>query len=506
MDTLVSTIPILLILILMLGFRWNAAQAGTAGWIIALVLAVVSFGVDARLLGYAHLKALLLTFDVLLIIWNAFLFFRVTEAAGAVRMLSNMIPRITKDRGFQALLIGWAFASFLQGVGGFGVPTAVVAPLLVGLGFHPVSAVAIPSLGHAWSVSFGSLGSSFQALQSATDLSWQILAPTSAAFLAIACLACGFVVAHLAGGWSTIRRQSLPLVAMAIAMAGSQYLLAVSGMWTLAGLGGGSAGLAAGLILASRRKSQQGAEAPGYLKRELWLAMSGYIALVLITLILRIPAVYDRLDILAIRGYFPEMITRRGFSTPAGFGRQIFLVRHAGSILAYTSLLTYWLYRRAGLLNPGSSREIITSTVKRMSSSSFGILMLVSMAVVMNHAGMTEAIASGIANGVGALFPVASPFIGALGAFITGSNTNSNVVFAHLQLRTAQVLGFSVPVILAAQTAGGALGSVISPAKIIVGTATAGLKGHEGHVLRKMSVYTLLLVSLIGIIAWLVVL
>lgn len=87
---------------------------------------------------------------------------------------------------------------------------------------------------------------------------------------------------------------------------------------------------------------------------------------------------------------------------------------------------------------------------------------------------------------------------------MTGSNTNSNVVFAQLQLRTAQVLGMSVPIILAAQTTGGALGSVIAPAKIIVGTVTAGLKGKEGEVMRRMAGYTILLVALFGLLAWLI--
>jgi lactate permease len=502
LDTLLATLPILLILVLMLGLRWNAARAGTAGWALALLIAIVVFGSGAQLLGLAHIKAILLTLDVLLIIWNAFLLYRVTEAAGAIQMLSNTIPRITSDQGMQALLIGWAFASFLQGVGGFGVPTAVTAPLLVGLGFHPVAAVAIPSLGHAWSVTFGSLASSFQALQSATDLSWQVLAPASAIFLAIACLACGYVVAHLADGWSSVRRHSLHILVMATAMGGSQYLLAVSGMWTIAGLGGGTMGLVAGLLISASQKSDKDSEPPIKLDRELLLAMLGYIALVVFTLILRNPAVYERLDMLAIRVQFPQLTTRLGFTTPAGYGRQIYLLRHAGSILALSSAFTYWLYRRAGLLKTGSGREILLSTIKRMAPSSFGILMLVSMAVIMNHAGMTETIANGIAVGVGTLYPFASPFIGALGAFMTGSNTNSNVVFAQLQLRTAQVIGLSAPIILAAQTTGGALGSVIAPAKIIVGTATAGLKGHEGHVLHRMAGYTFLLVGLIGILTW----
>jgi lactate permease len=484
----------------MLGLRWNATRAGTAGWALALFIAIVVFGSGAPLLGSAHIKAVLLTLDVLLIIWNAFLLYQVTEVAGAIQMLSNTIPRITSDRGMQALLIGWAFASFLQGVGGFGVPTAVTAPLLVGLGFHPVAAVAIPSLGHAWSVTFGSLASSFQALQSATDLSWQVLAPASAAFLAFACLACGYVVAHLAGGWSSVRRHSIHILVMAIAMGGSQYLLAVSGMWTIAGLGGGSIGLAAGLLLTTTQKSNKDSSLPFRFDRELLLALAGYVILVVFTLILRTPAVYDRLDMLALRVYFPKLTTGLGFTTPAGYGRQIYLLRHAGSILAYSSAFTYWLYRRAGLLKPGSGRTILTSTIQRMAPSSYGILMLVSMAVIMNHAGMTEAIANGIATGVGALYPLAAPFIGALGAFMTGSNTNSNVVFAQLQMRTAQVIGLSAPIILAAQTSGGALGSVIAPAKIIVGTATAGLKGHEGQVLRRMAGYTILLLGLISIL------
>ncbi len=503
MDTLLSPLPILLILVLMIAFRWNAVRAGTAGWALAILLATSVFGAGARLLGYAHIKSLLLALDVLWIIWNAFLLYQVTEEAGAIRMLSEAIPRITRDRGMQALLIGWAFASFLQGVGGFGVPTAVTAPLLVGLGFHPISAVAIPSIGHAWSVTFGSLASSFQALQSATDLPWQVLAPSSAAFLGIACLACGLAVAHLAGGWPTIRGQLTSIIVMSVAMGGSQYLLAVGGMWTIAGLGAGSAGLAAGLVFVSFRNTPGTAGAPLKLDRNLVLALSGYIALVVITLILRSPVVYDRLDVLAIRLYFPELSTARGYVTPAGYGRQIVLLRHAGSILAYSSAFTYWLYRRTGLLKPGSGRTLVLSTVKRMLPSSYGILMLVSMAVVMDHAGMTEALANGIAASVGVFYPFVSPFIGALGAFMTGSNTNSNVVFAQLQLRTARVIGFSAPIILAAQTAGGALGSVIAPAKIIVGTATAGLEGQEGAVLRRMAVYAFLLVSLTGIVTWL---
>ena len=115
---------------------------------------------------------------------------------------------------------------------------------------------------------------------------------------------------------------------------------------------------------------------------------------------------------------------------------------------------------------------------------------------------MTEALARGLAESVGALFPLVAPWIGALGAFMTGSNTNSNVVFGALQLRTAELLGFSIAVILGAQTAGAALASVMAPTKVVVGASTAGMAGKEGDVMRKLLVYAGLLVILVSLMAF----
>ncbi|TET85731.1 MAG: L-lactate permease, partial [Anaerolineales bacterium] len=140
-DWILALTPILLILILMVCFRWGAAKAGPAGWMAAVVIAAVRFGAGVDLLALVQVKALLLTLDVLLIVWAAFLLYRVADEAGAIRIIGQALPRLTADRGMQALLIGWAFASFLQGVGGFGVPVAITAPLLVGLGFSPLVAV-----------------------------------------------------------------------------------------------------------------------------------------------------------------------------------------------------------------------------------------------------------------------------------------------------------------------------------------------------------------------------
>ena len=191
---IIASIPILVILVLMIGFRWGAARAGAAGYLTAFVVAIVFFGADTDVLAYAHTKAFILSVDVLFIIWAAYLLYRVTDEAGAIKTIGRLLPSLTADRGMQALLIGWVFASFLQGAGGFGVPVAVTAPLLIGLGFTPLSAVIIPSIGHGWSVTFGSLGSSFNALLSATGLEAATLAPLSALYLGLAGMLIGLSI------------------------------------------------------------------------------------------------------------------------------------------------------------------------------------------------------------------------------------------------------------------------------------------------------------------------
>jgi len=148
-----------------------------------------------------------------------------------------------------------------------------------------------------------------------------------------------------------------------------------------------------------------------------------------------------------------------------------------------------------------SGQEIIKKTVKGSVKSTIGIFTLVAMAVTMQHGAMTQILAEALSAGTGPVFPLVSPFIGALGAFMTGSNTNSNVVFGSLQLETASALGLTAAVILAAQTAGGAIGSLFAPAKVIVGCST--VQGAEdGLVLKRAVAYGLAMVAVIGLVTW----
>lgn len=495
---LLALVPIAVILVLMVVFRWGAARAGGAGYLSALVVAVLFFGAGPELLAYAQVKSLLLTVDVLLIIWSAFLLYRTADEAGAIRTIGSALPHLTADLGMQALIIGWAFASFLQGVGGFGVPVAVIAPILIGLGFSPMAAVVVPSIGHSWAVTFGSLGSSFQALMAATGLPPELLGPPAAVFLGAAALVVGPMVAHATGGWASLRRLFLPALIIGICMAITQFLVVRAGLWYIGSFTAGLIGLVVSIPLARRFKGET--RDNGRLDRKaLLIALSGYAVMVGITLVVQlIPALRDFLGQLVVRINFPEVSTSRGYMTPAGPGRSIPVFRHAGAILMYSSIAAYLIYRRAGLYQPGAAGRILSSTVRKVMSSSVGIASMVAMASMMQHAGMTDTLARGLAEGMGRLFPLAAPWIGALGAFMTGSNTNSNVLFGALQMRTAELLGYSVAIILAAQTSGGALGSVIAPTKVVVGASTAGMEGKEGDVMRQLLLYTGLLVLLIS--------
>ncbi len=506
---LLALSPIIVVLILMIGFRWGGSKAGPVGWLTAVVVSLAFFGATPALLAYSQLKGLLLTLYVLYIIWMALVLYNVVNEAGAITVIGRAISRLTGDRVMQLLILSWVFSAFLQGVAGFGVPIAVVAPLLIGMGFEPVTAVVATAIGHSWSVTFGDIASSFQALIAATGLGGQELAPWSAFFLGLACFGCGLAAAHAHDGFKALRHGLLAILIIGSLMSGTQYLLATNGLWNLAGFVAGLVGLLVGAGVA-RLPLYRSASATPIADDEgalgLPLALAPYLLLiVLVTAAELYTPLHELLNSVVIRTRFPELRTTYGWITEAGPGRSISVFGHAGALLAYTSVAGYLLYRRSGHYSAGILRRITANTVRSAVRSSIGIASLVGMALVMDHSGMTYFLAQGISRSVGAAFPFFSPLIGVLGAFMTGSNTNSNVIFAPLQKQAAELIGISVFVILAAQTTGGSLGSMLAPAKIIVGCSTAGLAGREGEVLKKTLLPGLLIAACVGVVAWLAI-
>ncbi len=509
LNWLLALLPVLALLGLMVGAGWGGGRAGTAAFMVALLLALTVFGGDAGLALVAIGKSLLLAADVLYIVWMALFFYHVTNEAGAVAAIGRGLRRLTADRAAQSLLISWVFVSLLQGVGGFGVPIAVVAPLLAGMGYTATQAVIMASLGHGWAVTFGSLGTSFVALTAVTGLPGESLAHDSALALGLACFFSGGLVAYVSAGAGGLLR-SLPMLALVgAAMGATQWWVATRGLWTLGSTSGALAGALVGVLFVlsplHRGKRSQGASTTDQPSLGIGLALAAYVILLLLAFSANLLEPLERLlDSAVIRIEFPAVATRLGWERPAEPGRAISLFGHAGAILFYAGSLAFLLYRRAGSYQSSSQwREIWAKVRKSAVKTTVSILALVAMASLMTHTGMTQIIARGVSETVDArVYPLFAPFIGALGAFMTGSNANSNVVFGALQQETAALLALSAPIVLAGQTAGGSLGSVLAPAKIIVGCSTVGLGGREGPVIRRMLLLGLIPVLFLALLTF----
>jgi lactate permease len=312
---------------------------------------------------------------------------------------------------------------------------------------------------------------------------------------------------------TAVRRRGLFLLGMSVIMGAAQWAIAMAGLWTMAAFGAGLVGLVASVLYFTRiANGQTGAD---FNLNRLVRAFYPY-ALLIVVIVLGRMVFKEALDIVDINFDFPAVATRFGWETAAGPGRSVSLFGHAGALLLYTSLLIFaWFRWGNGLrLIPQSKtdkakayngRIVWQKTRQGWVKPTIGIYSLVAMALTMQHAGMTQMLAEALSANTGAIFPLLSPFIGALGAFMTGSNTNSNVVFGQLQQGTAVALNLSVPLILAAQTTGGAIGSLFAPAKVIVGCSTVE-GADDGEVLKQATFYGLAIVLIVGLITLAVIL
>lgn len=502
MNTFLAAIPLILILVLMVGFRWGGSKAGAVGWAAALLIAALVFGAGPRVLLWAQIQGFFRAAYVLYIIWGALLFFRVTEADGTLEAVSDTLQRLAPGRILQVLLLAWGFTSFLQGVGGFGVPVAVVAPILVAMGFAPVDAVVMASLGLAWAVSFGSLGASYEALISATELEGALVAPWMAMTLSLVCVMAGAVVLWIASDYRPPRSEIGPVLSMAIAMSSVQYGVVRLGIENIGAMLGGLAGLivGGGWALLRRRRVRK-ADRQTIRWRQVPIRMLPYILLIAIIFAVNfIPFLNRNLNHWTVQIRVPALQLRDGTAIPATHTKSISIFGHPGAQLIYTAIITILIAKSRGGLPSGSAEKIRQGVLRSGTKSTVGILAMMAMATTMQLAGMVSELSRTMAAFAGQLFPLITPFIGALGAFMTGSNTNSNVLLGAFQLQVAQALKLFVPFVIALHNAGAAVGSVFSPAKIIVGCSTVGLSGRESDALRRTTLYGLIMLSILAVL------
>ena len=135
---LLAILPVIVLLFCLLALKWEASCAGAASWLSAILIAIFRFGADAQLIALANSKGMSLSVYVLLIIWTAIFLYNVADSAKAIKTIGDKISALTDNRSLLALLLAWGFTSVLQGLAGFGVPVAVVAPIMVAMGFPPL--------------------------------------------------------------------------------------------------------------------------------------------------------------------------------------------------------------------------------------------------------------------------------------------------------------------------------------------------------------------------------
>ncbi|MBL6946337.1 MAG: L-lactate permease, partial [Rhodospirillales bacterium] len=338
--------------------------------------------------------------------------------------------------------------------------------------------------------------------------SGEYLAHWASVFLGVTVFMCGLAVVHVYGGFKAIRRSLVAILIIGSVMAATQYALATNGLWTLAGFVAGMVGIVASILVSRlpmyRNVEGEVVETPSDgPKMSLTFALSAYIILIAVVAPAEIIGpLHKFLGSVKLSLMFPEITTSQGWVNAAGLGKKISVFGHAGALLLYTSVLSYFVYASRGYYKTGAFGRIWAKTVKSGVSTSIGIVSMVCFALMMSQSGMTNLLAEGISTVFGEAYPLVAGAIGTLGAFMTGSNTNSNVVFAQLQMSTAEIAALSVPVILAAQTTGGSIGSMLAPAKILVGCSTVGLSGKEGPVLARTLSYGLIMTAIIGVLAF----
>jgi lactate permease len=531
LNWLVALLPLAAILYLLVGRNWKAASAAPVGFFLAVLTAFILFQAPARVVALQTVKGIWDALFILYVIVPALLLYEVSRQAGAFQAIRRGIEAYSPNELLHVLAIGWVFSSFLQGITGFGAPAAVTAPLLVAFGVRPFWAVVIALTGHTWANTFGTLGVAWEGLTAVTDMpNPAATALTAGAMLLLANLVAGLLIAWMFGRGQGLR-EGLPAVLIVSLIHGGGQMLLAPVAPTLANFLPSTVALGT-IFLLSRspwyRKDtdvkesvvmQEGEleddeedwkrraeEAVGREEKEMSLlvALSPYLVLiVLIVAALLIQPVNQALASVRIGFPFPRLETGLGIVTGATDNyRSLAPLTHPGTFLLLSALFAFILFRSLGEISRGKMDDILVDTVRTSIPSAIALFALIPLAKVMEGTGQTLVLAQGIAAvSPGIVYAFISPLVGVLGSFMTSSNMSSNILFGPLQESTAAALNISNTAVLAAQTAGGAIGNAIAPGIVLLGSGAVGVTDRMGEIIRVNMRYVLISLALIGIVA-----
>ena len=546
--SLLAFLPLVIAGVLLIGFRWPARLAMPMVYVITALIGLYAWGMSFNRVLASTLQGLILTVSILWIIFGAILLLNTLKHSGGIAAIRRGFSNISPDRRVQALIVAWLFGCFIEGASGFGTPAAVAAPLLVALGFPALAAVVLGMMVQSTPVSFGAVGtpiivgvgagldrSGITAQLAALGSDWDTFFMMISGRVAIVHALVGILMPLIMVmvmtrffGRNKSWAEGLAVAPFAIFTAfsfGIPYVLAgvflgpefPSMIGALIGLAIVVPAAKKGFLLPKETwdfapAREWPAEWMGKIEMKLDqvagktpistpMAWAPYLLLAAILVATRvIPELKSFL--LGIKFGWADILGEKGVS---GNIEPLYL---PGGILVIVVLITFFLHRMHG-------RELVKAvgeSSKTLLGAGFVLIFTIPMVRILINSGvnaaglssMPVAMAQLVADSVGSVYPFFAPWVGALGAYIAGSNTVSNLMLSQFQFNTAGLLGVSGVMMVALQSVGAAAGNMIAIHNVVAASATVGLLGREGTTLRKTilpTLYYLILAGSLGLIA-----
>ncbi|MDT8860973.1 L-lactate permease [Alkalihalobacillus sp. MEB130] len=529
MVTLIALTPIISVVVFLVVLRMPAMKAMPISLLVTGVIAYFFWQVPIVQLAAASIEGVLIGLSILYIVFGAILLLNTLQASGAIDTIRNSFLGISNDRRIQVILIAWLFGAFIEGAAGFGTPAAIAAPLLVALGFPPLAAVVLALVADSSPVSFGAVGTPVivgvqQGLQEGADL-----APVAALYLQdiaitdflrllsaqvmqidviVGTLMPLILILLLTRFFGENRSWKEGLVMWKFAIfAGLSFTVPALLVATFIGpefpaIIGGLSGLVLVLFALKRRwflpedtwdfgaestwsKEWFGAitveksEKP--LKMHLALAWIPYVLLGVIL-------VLTRLDVLPLKSWLLSFVVGweniLGTEISANF-QPLYL---PGSVFLVVVAITYFLHR----MKFQAFKMAFSVSGKALIGTSITLFTAVPMVRIFINSGVNFAglesmpveLAFQASTYLGDGWPFVAPFIGALGSFISGSATFSNMMFSLFQFNVADQSGLDPMLVLGLQVLGANAGNMICVVNVVAAASVVGLVGKEGAIIR----------------------
>jgi lactate permease len=491
MDTLtlglISTIPLLLLFAGLTATNIKSHFVTLAGLAVAALLACLLWQMSpARLASSLAEGGLIALIPIIWVILAAVFTYFAGVESGAMETVRVLLMTLSPDRNVQAVIIAYCFGGFLESVAGFGTAVAIPTAVLIAMGFAPIQAAVIALVANSVPVAFGALGIPVIVLAQITGLdldtltryvAWQLLPFSVLVPVAIALIS--------NAGFKGIGASLPGVFALGMLFGGLQTITALFIGPELVAVAGSLGSLA--LYIAY--KSLFGKWKAQIESRTLLMALASYLVLLALVVITRLLPLdfLKRAPFVLLLTVGTGAVKIEWLTTP---GTLLFVSAVAGSLLQGLPLRTIG--------------RVFLQSLDRIKWSAWTIINIVALAKVMGYSGMIASTATLLASFSGKAYPLIAPGLGAIGTFVTGSDTASNILLGELQRETAKKIGADVTWITAANTSGATAGKMISPQSISVAAATVGLQSEERSIVRRTFLYCAAYSAVMGLFVYVV--